>query len=270
MNCGECEILISAYADGELSGRDRARLQAHLNRCESCERVYQETVRLQRDLSDALMNGPETPDLVQAVTDAIRPRPRTWFSRAWAAAAVLALIAVCGYLLFAPTRETRPHRQPATAISAREPVTADGGAARSPSPLPRTNEPEPRVQVNNADRAAPEQLVNTSSAKRPPARVPDVKRPAPILGPSPMAVDEAEIAVRYTDSLPAAERTVEVPLVSAPDRAAAGPGRQVATETEVVTADGQRIRQVCYRVTDDPGANAANDDETPGGPNEDN
>ncbi len=51
MNCAEFEILISAYADNETTGRENNQVRMHLNSCKKCAAELEKILSLKRTLS---------------------------------------------------------------------------------------------------------------------------------------------------------------------------------------------------------------------------
>jgi predicted anti-sigma-YlaC factor YlaD len=74
-SCDETARLLSEYADGELRGFRRVRVEAHLAACEGCRTLYSSltaTVEMLRTLGKV---EPETqPQLAEAVRRRIDPR----------------------------------------------------------------------------------------------------------------------------------------------------------------------------------------------------
>ena len=62
--------LISAYADGELSGGDRARLELHLAECESCVRLLDLYLEISASAGESMVDVP--PDFCDNVMVAVR------------------------------------------------------------------------------------------------------------------------------------------------------------------------------------------------------
>lgn len=92
MKCSDYEVLISALADNELHGADRIEIEAHLNACKNCRQIYAETHSLQQDITSALLDCNDAPDLTQAITAKLSPKPKAVIRYIWAASAVLVFV----------------------------------------------------------------------------------------------------------------------------------------------------------------------------------
>ena len=107
MKCSEVSELLSAYADGEVSGREAARLKAHIEQCDACRAELEALGALQSRLTEMMgepMEGTDVSDLVMASLPA---RRRPLFLRwAWVGAAAC-LLALIGLRLMLPTGHSR-------------------------------------------------------------------------------------------------------------------------------------------------------------------
>jgi hypothetical protein len=239
MRCEEYEIPISAYADGELGGPEKTELQSHLKHCAECSRLYEETMQLQRGMTAAMMDCPETPNLVGAVTSTIIPRPSVRFVWAWAAAAAIVLLAIYAYAAL------RPAQMIVKAPPLPKPVVNER-VVKNPRPQlqapVRTSKPE-RIASWNA---------RTKKAAHHSPLIPTLHPKLNEQGACPAISqheEPAEIIVTYEDAGPVAGQSSDIPATCA-TVPAVGPGRQVVSETEVTVENGQRVRRVCYRIVD--------------------
>jgi anti-sigma factor RsiW len=233
MRCDEYEILIAAYADGELDGPETTRVQTHIGQCESCRRLYEEMTRLQCELADVLKECPAVPDLVSAVAAGIPSRSRFTFAWALAAAAAIAVIAVYGYVVLRPIPGKRPLARPSMVRHDTEPA--------------RREAPKAIATVQPGQRLHQHKQLGT-------VRRIAVRKTSPVMrgGPSPISVDTPQVVIEYTDTASVTERTADLPAMSPGPIPNAGPGRQVVAETDVVTENGVRRQRVCYRIIDSP------------------
>lgn len=246
MRCDDYEILISAYADGELDGSQAAAVEAHIEECASCRQLFDETVSLQRDMVDALANCQNVPDIVSAVTARIELKSRFRFAWTWAAAAAAALVAIGGYaFLQSPAKRVdnavvypppptieHNHRPPAMQKSEQSKTSVE---ERSPKP---TLQPRPKTPVRK-----PAQPVHESVPKTEQVAAGKVETPI-------ICADEAEVIVEYTEGTNAAGHIADLATTPAPKIPVAGPGQQVVAETETITENGMQTQRVCYRIVD--------------------
>lgn len=94
MKCNEIETLLSAYADGEVTKADAARIRAHVAQCRSCAAKLEALNVLQSKLREVMnepVEGIDYSDIVMAYLPAKTSNtPRRWV---WAlAAAVVAVV----------------------------------------------------------------------------------------------------------------------------------------------------------------------------------
>ena len=157
MTCEVSEILISALADGELTGVEKYRVEAHVDSCDECKRLYEDALRLQRSLAGALNHCPDVPDLVSAVNARIMaPRPRLRPAWVWAAAAVIAL-AVISLNGLHPARVAKIAKQPKQARVCTAPTNV---------PQPVAVRPGPRSNPANAALRIARRFVKTAEPVR--------------------------------------------------------------------------------------------------------
>jgi len=235
VKCSEYELLISAYADGELDGPEKTRLEGHFADCEDCRRLYEETVVLQRKLADSMLACSYVPDLVSAVSARVRPRVRTRLTWAWAkAAAVIVLISVCAYVLLQP----RPPVRPAGTVVARD---------RHRTAAPRNTE---QTYVHKEPKE-PSRMPDTARMVRHRAQkaATHSEQAAKPTGPtSAVALDTAEVTIEYTDAELVADRSADLTVLSPELVPAAAPGRQVVAAIEVIAENGKQLQRVCHYV----------------------
>lgn len=105
MKCVDVVNKLSAYADGELRGREAARLREHLSGCESCRKRSEVMVLLQSRLEETMNTPIDAPDLSDQVMNLLPKPSRPVYVRfVWAGAAVgcLVLLVVIALSLHAP------------------------------------------------------------------------------------------------------------------------------------------------------------------------
>jgi len=132
--------LLSAYLDGEVTSRERARAEAHLAECPACAgelRALQATVSLLREMPSAPLPRAFTiPATAARQTRWIAPFSRGWGYRALQGATLLAavlLMVVCsGDLLFQTVPTLAPAALAPAAVST--PATDQEWLAAQPSP----------------------------------------------------------------------------------------------------------------------------------------
>lgn len=69
--CRDVVEAVTAYLEGTMPARDRARLQAHLGACDHCHE-YVEQIRATIELTGAIEPEDLSPEAVQALTGAFR------------------------------------------------------------------------------------------------------------------------------------------------------------------------------------------------------
>jgi len=107
MSCEDIRLLLEAYADGELGGRDALEVERHLNECPSCARALEARLALRDSIAAADLRHRLPPEsqtrLRAALAGGSAPaapaarRPAPW-SRL-AAAAAMAALALGGFAL---------------------------------------------------------------------------------------------------------------------------------------------------------------------------
>lgn len=252
MKCDEYEILISAYADGELDGSEKTRVQNHISQCESCRRLYEDMTRLQRDVADVLKECPAVPELVSAVAARIRPRRGIRITWAWAAAAAVAVVAVCAYAVIRSIPDKEPSPRPIVVRHEREPASL----RHAPKILVAV---QPSRRVRRPERV---RIVRHIASKK---TLP-IKRMAGG-GAVPICVDKPQVTVEYTDAASCAEQSAGTYDSSPGPVPIAGPGQRVVAETDVVMENGKRTQRVCYRIIDILDGKSALNEPTKGEPN---
>lgn len=245
MRCEEYEILISAYADGELDGREKADVEIHIDQCGDCRQVYEETVGLQCDLADVLTRCSVVPDLVSAVTAQIQPRPRLRFNWAWAAA--VAVVAVCSYALLHSPTGTKPVKDAVILPPSHK------TQHQQHKPIIRQRTPENNLEKPGIERAPqpkPKMLVNrVNKPVLPPAHRQEPLAKT-IAESSSISVDAAEVVVEYSDGANSAGFSSDLLASPAPQIPIVGVGQRVVAETEIITENGTRTQRICYRIVD--------------------
>ena len=128
------------FADGEMPGRDRARVEAHLATCWECrtqleelQKTIGECVRYRRAVSDSRIVSPPKPwfDIERQFAELDASAARGWFSRAWLRWAALAASAIGVWALVQQFRPPQV-RPPADAQVARDPVASKPVPATAP------------------------------------------------------------------------------------------------------------------------------------------
>ncbi|MCE5197438.1 MAG: zf-HC2 domain-containing protein [Armatimonadota bacterium] len=247
MRCEECEILISACADDELSGTERTEMLAHICQCESCHRLYEDILVLHRNITTALREPMETPDLVSPVTARVIYHSRARFTWAWAAA--LALFIVFGYVIHKPAPQIKP-----------APVVV----STRPQPKPVVKHPRVLPSQTMVATPAPKHVTVQPAPKRialyvrPPKTKHSVRVPKQYDIDSPIAMDTAEVVVEYSDMGLAAGHAADL---SAPVPVA-GPGQRVITTSETTIVNGKKTERMCYRVVDNDDKETSTQGET--------
>lgn len=236
MNCDEYEMLISAYADGELDGSDLKRLKAHISQCDSCRRIYEDTLRLQEDLTQALLASPIIPDLVSAVESRIRPKNQVRFAWAWAVAAVFVGLALVTAAL-----------RPAHVHTVKKPVAI---VEHKPEPVQIKSLPKPKKYPVILARKPHSDEHRPAAVKRDKtATVHIAKFDATAVEP---AEESAEVTIKYTD---ARSEPTNVALFAPPPcvrNPLIWPNERLALETEPVMENGRLIWRMCYWIIEKP------------------
>jgi anti-sigma factor RsiW len=129
---------LSEFADGELSGDERAALEAHLAGCDECRRTLGELTRV-RDQAAGLPERQPKRDLwpgiaarIGAPAGEVRPVRRRWaFTLPQLAAAALLLVAVgaAGTVMLAPHEQTQPGGGAVAPVAATAPAAFAANAA---------------------------------------------------------------------------------------------------------------------------------------------
>jgi hypothetical protein len=126
---------LSVYLDHEASDRERMSVAAHLESCAGCRSRLEELQQLTRSLQQ-LPIPPAPAQLRTRIERALAPR-REWLRWAYAAAAVVAGVAVMLLLFDRRSEISQPPAEPVT-----EPVTEYDGSSR-PAPPPEFDAPVP-------------------------------------------------------------------------------------------------------------------------------
>lgn len=116
MTCKQAMALMQAFSDGEVDAYTRRRMLAHLSRCDTCRRQYQDRRRLTGGIVAALSaEAGAPPTLTAAVSSAVAARPllrRTLLHRtrrlitmrsskiAFSAAGLIVVALVAGWIMF--------------------------------------------------------------------------------------------------------------------------------------------------------------------------
>ena len=110
MNCSEVTRRLSAYADGELEGREKADVRSHVAKCVACAKRLEALEVLQTRMKESLLQPVEAPDMTESmmVFRESCSRNRGLLSR-WACgvAAVCVVAAVAIYLTVLSPRPAR-------------------------------------------------------------------------------------------------------------------------------------------------------------------
>ena len=99
MTCEQIELLLGAFADGELNSRQTAAVQQHLGGCPSCARRLDELQRLSLLVDEAVCDETMPAHLHASVMRVVRetkPQKRPAFASAWRR---FGTVAVCGLCL---------------------------------------------------------------------------------------------------------------------------------------------------------------------------
>ena len=245
MNCCDYEVLISTYADDELSEGEKAYLKAHLRSCEKCRKFYEETSSLQRGITRALIDCPDTPDIASAVMAQISPKPMMRLRLAWAAAAVVVLLVIGIYVQHSLSSSHIPIQ---STKNKQMPEKTERQVIATPNKL-EIKTPEAPVPVKIANRKSAPKAVNKSDiriAHVRPHKLQQKKQGRVQHKQTPVQqadTNVAEVSIEYVDSAPAAEHTNEIAVM--PDSI---PTQQVVSQTEEVIWNGKRVKRICNRV----------------------
>jgi anti-sigma factor RsiW len=108
MKCHRIQESLAAYQDGEIGGRGRERIAAHLEQCPDCRNVYAELEQVWQEL-EKIPEIETSPGFERRLFAGIRttPEPRSlwgfswlsWVCRAYAAPATAALVLLVGLAL---------------------------------------------------------------------------------------------------------------------------------------------------------------------------
>ncbi len=104
MKCSEMEDLLSAYANGEISGRDKTMVEDHIAACEQCRSRIMEYSRIKHEL-DALRSTQGLHSVSEAAMAAIGRRQsvkRSLWVRPMAVAVPIMVVVLVGLLVWQP------------------------------------------------------------------------------------------------------------------------------------------------------------------------
>lgn len=241
MKCGDYEVLISAYADGELDAGMIPYLVNHIADCDRCRKLYEETCDIQSNIATALSLHIDTPDFTGSVASQICPRNRFVLKWIWAAAAVITVFVLGS--LFLVKQNNNSADQVAVTVKQEKTLNKPLSAARRIYPTPERKiigvrpdiMPEVKQKTNSRkSKSAP--IMQLTEAKKLVAKH-ETKDP-----------DQAEITVEYLDSVDSADQDWAKSLAIAPKIPTAGPGQRVVGDVEEITINGRRVKRFCFRV----------------------
>ena len=163
-SCGEYEVLISAFLDGELSEAERAETAEHLASCPACQRYFDDLVAIHDALDQGEVPAPE--GFAGAVMDRVRATPQEkrekktilfpgW--KRWAATAACCGLAALGLWAFQARGGNVKGAGPSVRMAQDAPAAASmpAGAAEEDGACGESGDPLPEVE--DAAEAAPEQ-----------------------------------------------------------------------------------------------------------------
>ena len=110
MKCDELKENLSAYADGELAGRARCEIEAHLRTCAACAVRLHHLRLLQDKLHEGALTAVQAPDIADAVMARVSdmqtaPGSRV-VRRSWAAACAALVLGAAVFLSHAQHNDT--------------------------------------------------------------------------------------------------------------------------------------------------------------------
>jgi|GEM_PF-5191804 len=255
MKCGDYEVLISAYADGELEPGLIPNLVNHIAVCDKCRQLYEETCNIQSSISAALSMHIETPDLTGSICSQIHPRKRLVPTWAWAAAAIIILIVGS---MFMATHNIHNTKQIVV-------VVKQETAVKSPMPVARQVDPIPEqgiIGVRPDIMPEVKHKANSRKTKNAPIKqLPEAKKLVAkheIKDP-----DQAEITVEYLTPVDPEDQECAKSLEIAPKIPTAGPEQRVVGDVEEIIINGRRVKRFCFRVVPDMNSSRS---ELPGEP----
>ena len=250
------EGTLHAYLDGELSGAERAQLEAHLTECAACRgRLAEERGLIER--ADRLLTLAELPTGHTHRPPPAAPRvqsPRRWprlvVPAAWAASIALAFVS--GWLLRPTPQRTGNAADETKQIAAT--VPADSAASASPNaaaPAIVYRSHASRLQATKTDEDSPAVVAETSVVPMvKPGVVGNAGRPA-LRGAAPAPIPPATVAITPSTAAPRTAATADMAVGTAERRAigttwtaiAAEPARR-ALGTDVARIPGIPVRDI--------------------------
>lgn len=184
MKCSDVRERLSAYADGEIQGRERADIEEHVRQCGDCSRLLASMHALQWRLTETLSETVEPVDITDSVMSLLpvrRQRAKYRWTWAWAAGAcLLAALATGLHLWTAKSTDVdhkvakRPSELQSVPAPTREPENGES-VIRSSSP------PKPVCEAEGTgmeDEGVPtDQKLPGSRRRQAPPRKPDPVKP---------------------------------------------------------------------------------------------
>lgn len=238
MNCVDFEVLISAYADGELNCSQRSAVEAHLKQCENCMAIYRETVQLQMNLASMLSECGGAPDLVSVISKEINPGHRLKYAWTWAAAAAV-ILGVWSYINMPVTPKSKT-----VPVVAKADYPAEQFIKVEPKKVSAVVRPAKKISYPGKNKAIPKP--SPVSVEKPASRKIQLADSRIAEYPD----ENAQVIVKYRDSDDNTDYNEEhYPLSPAPVPQA-GPGQQVVAENEIISVDGKRVQRVYYTVVE--------------------
>lgn len=101
MKCSDYEFQISIDSVGELDKKSKLQLEAHLKTCANCQKVYQDTLNLQQQLTKLYQIKIDSPDVVNSVLEVIIPQRKFSYRWAWTTAVIIfAVLISYGFIFY--------------------------------------------------------------------------------------------------------------------------------------------------------------------------
>lgn len=184
--CEKYEPWISAFLDGELSGKDRAELMEHMAACPSCQRYFDDLVAIHDALDQEEAPVPEgfAEQLIARVGETEQEKPRKVIKvshwRQWTAMAACCALALLGLWSFRNAQGNQKAAQDAVAAcvpyaapdGAGIPEALNGGEAGTvpeESPKLRMASDEPPPQPEPQEAKLEDEALSIAPAAAPPA-----------------------------------------------------------------------------------------------------
>lgn len=259
MKCSDYEILISAYADGELDAAQISELESHMKCCEHCRTLYKETLDLQCNLSDALEACSTFPDIASSISDKIQPKRKFHYIWTLAAAAVVVFgIFICEFRQPVVQNMNMPRfvvsSKKHNSVPAEKHFSDKNCAAKtsrnenSQTVCIKPNTVQ-KKHIYNSEHSSVKKISEANGAGATSKNAYQsviAKNTEPV----PETIDNddnsyaAEFSVEYTDTQPSAQKSSEILCTAFPSDD--GKNSRLMAKNAAITMDGKKIERVSF------------------------